>query len=241
MLTEKQVADFKANGFLKGGRVLTDQQVEVLRAELARVIEKNDTLERKPVRISNLSGKPDAPVWQIVLAGPVVKIDRAQLPQAPNIHWLGQQPYDRLPHLVAGWDVCLLPFALNASTRFISPSKTLEYMAAEKPVVSTAVHDVLSLYGDAVAVAPTVDDFIEACRDALTEDAEQRAQRIARMRRHVERTTWDSAVRAIRNQIEELTKRDGEEARQVRAAERPAMTAPPRPAASGPLRAGITV
>ncbi|MGZ9030024.1 MAG: FAD-dependent oxidoreductase [Burkholderiaceae bacterium] len=146
--------------------------------------------------------------WQIVLAGPVAKIDKEALPQGANIHWLGQQPYDRLPHLVSGWDVCLLPFALNAATRFISPTKTLEYMAGEKPVVSTAVHDVAKLYGDAVAVAQSHEDFIEACRDALTEDAEQRALRISRMRRHVERTTWDAAARAIRQQIEALMKRD---------------------------------
>ena len=66
MLSEKQVADFRANGFLKGGRVLTDEQVEALRDELARVIEHESSLERKPVRITNLSGKADAPVWQIV-------------------------------------------------------------------------------------------------------------------------------------------------------------------------------
>ena len=73
------------------------------------------------------------PEWQIVLVGPVVKIDPATLPQRHNIHYLGQQPYKALPHFLAGWDVCLLPFALNESTRFISPTKTLEYMAAELP------------------------------------------------------------------------------------------------------------
>src|SRR6185312_9044694 len=82
------------------------------------------------------------PAWQIVMVGPVVKIDPAKLPQRANIHWLGQQPYELLPQLVAGWDVCLMPFALNESTRFISPTKTLEYMAAGKPVVSTAIDDV---------------------------------------------------------------------------------------------------
>ena len=74
--------------------------------------------------------------WQIVLVGPVAKIDPATLPQRQNIHYLGQQPYEALPQFLAGWDVCLLPFALNESTRFISPTKTLEYMAAELPIVS---------------------------------------------------------------------------------------------------------
>ena len=87
--------------------------------------------------------------WQVVMVGPVVKIDPASLPQRPNLHWLGQQPYELLPQLVAGWVVCLMPFALNESTRFISPTKTLEYMAAGKPVVSTPIHDVLVMFGDA--------------------------------------------------------------------------------------------
>jgi glycosyltransferase involved in cell wall biosynthesis len=88
------------------------------------------------------------PDWQIVMVGPVVKIDPASVPQRPNIHWLGQQGYQDLPAFINGWDVCLLPFALNESTRFISPTKTLEYLAAGKPVVSTAIRDVVHPYGD---------------------------------------------------------------------------------------------
>ncbi|TFW09647.1 glycosyltransferase family 1 protein, partial [Oxalobacteraceae bacterium OM1] len=92
----------------------------------------------------DLIGKVAAahPMWQIVLVGPVVKIDPASLPKGPNIHYLGQQPYEALPDFLAGWDVCLLPFALNASTRYISPTKVLEYMAAELPSVSTPITDV---------------------------------------------------------------------------------------------------
>src|SRR5690606_28367801 len=92
------------------------------------------------------------PDLHIVMAGPVAKIDPAQLPNRPNIHWLGMQPYGRLAHLIAQWDVCLIPFAINESTRYVSPTKTLEYMAAEKPVVSTPVQDVIALYGDLVRV-----------------------------------------------------------------------------------------
>ena len=109
------------------------------------------------------------PAWQIVMVGPVVRIDPQRCRCAPNIHWLGQQPYDVLPQLVAGWDVCLMPFALNDATRFISPTKTLEYMAAGKPVVSTALHDVHALFGDIVTIADDGDAFIEGCRDALAE------------------------------------------------------------------------
>jgi glycosyltransferase involved in cell wall biosynthesis len=87
-----------------------------------------------------LAGLADRrPDWQIVMVGPVVKIDPAALPQRPNIRWLGMQRYEALPHLTAQWDVCLLPFALNDATRFISPTKTLEYLAAGKPVVSTPI------------------------------------------------------------------------------------------------------
>src|SRR3982751_4283229 len=88
--------------------------------------------------------------WHVVMVGPVIKIEAASLPQRANIHWLGQQPDEVLPQLVAGWDGCPMPVALNESTRFISPTKTLEYMAAGRPVVSTGVRDVISLYGDVV-------------------------------------------------------------------------------------------
>ena len=137
------------------------------------------------------------PLWQIVMVGPVVKIDPATLPRAKNLHWLGQRAYAELPAFIQGWDVCLLPFALNDATRFISPTKTLEYMAAEKPIVSTAVRDVMSLYGEQVRVAVNPSDFILKCRAALAEDAEQRAIRIAKSRAAVASTSWDRTVQSI--------------------------------------------
>jgi UDP-galactopyranose mutase len=88
------------------------------------------------------------PEWQIIMLGPIAKIDPASLPQAPNIHYLGPKPYDELPAYLSGWDVALMPFARNESTRFISPTKTPEYLAAGKPVVSTAIPDVARLYGE---------------------------------------------------------------------------------------------
>lgn len=144
------------------------------------------------------------PQWQIVMVGPVVKIDASALPQRRNLHWLGQQPYERLPHLVHAWDVCLLPFALNASTRFISPTKTLEYMAAEKPIVSTPIRDVATLYGDSVAIAGQASDFIAACRAALSERPDERVARVARMRRHVAESTWEKTANAIRDLLSGL-------------------------------------
>jgi UDP-galactopyranose mutase len=142
------------------------------------------------------------PTWQIVMVGPVVKIDVSDLPARPNLHWFGQQTYERLPHWVAGWDVCLVPFARNEATRFISPTKTLEYMAAEKPVVSTAITDVERLYRQAVNIAHDTDQFIAACRRALLETPEQRTQRVKRMRAMVSAMSWDSTVERIRTAMQ---------------------------------------
>jgi len=130
------------------------------------------------------------PEWSLAMVGPVVKIDPAALPQRPNLHWLGMQPYERLPYLLAGWDVALMPFARNASTRFISPTKTLEYMAGGKPVVSTPITDVISLYGDAVAVADGPTAFVQACEALLAESAAQSDARRTAMAASVARYSW---------------------------------------------------
>ena len=106
------------------------------------------------------------PEWSIVMVGPVVKIDPASLPRRANIHWFGMAAYSMLPRLLSHWHIALMPFALNEATRFISPTKTLEYLASGLPVVSTAVPDVVSLYGHVVQVAQGVAGF-EAAIDAL--------------------------------------------------------------------------
>ena len=111
------------------------------------------------------------PDWSVVMIGPVVKIDPASLPQAPNLHWLGQKSYDQLPAYLAGWDVALMPFAMNEATRYISPTKTPEYLAAGCPVVSTPVRDVVRQYGHlhAVRIADGPAAFVAACADALAD------------------------------------------------------------------------
>ncbi len=103
------------------------------------------------------------------MIGPVVKIDDAELPRAANIHYLGPKSYDQLPDYLAGWDVALILFAKNESTRFISPTKTPEYLAAGKPVVSTSIHDVVHPYGDAglVRIADSVENFAAAISRSL--------------------------------------------------------------------------
>ena len=134
------------------------------------------------------------PQWQIVLVGPVVKIDPAGLPRKANIHYFGQRSYDELPRYLAGWDVCLLPFARNDATRFISPTKTLEYMAAELPIVSTPIADVAEPYGNIVYLGHTPEEFLAACEAALGAGPEERASRAAQMRQVLAGTSWDVTV-----------------------------------------------
>ena len=104
------------------------------------------------------------PDWEIRMVGPVVKIDRSTLPQAPNISYPGPSPYADLPRVMAGFDVALMPFALNEATRSISPTKTLEYLAAGLPVVSTRVPDVVSDFGELVDLQDDAPGFAAACR-----------------------------------------------------------------------------
>lgn len=135
--------------------------------------------------------------WQIVMVGPVVKIDPATLPRHPNILYTGQRAYADLPGYLAGWDVCLLPFAQNDATRFISPTKTLEYMVAERPIVSTPITDVARPYGGIVYLADGADAFVRACATALASGAPERARRAGMMREVLGRTSWDATARAM--------------------------------------------
>jgi len=109
------------------------------------------------------------PNWSFVMVGPVVKISEEDLPKRPNIHYLGSKTYEQLPFYLSGWDVALMPFAMNESTQFISPTKTPEYLAGGKPVVSTPIKDVVRHYGklDGVKIAATAEEFVEACEVAL--------------------------------------------------------------------------
>jgi glycosyltransferase involved in cell wall biosynthesis len=137
------------------------------------------------------------PEWEIVMVGPVVKIDPATLPRRRNIHWLGQQSYDELPALISGWDVCLLPFALNDATRFISPTKTLEYMACGRPSVSTSIKDVVEPYGHLVSIADTPDDFTAACEAILRRSPEEQREHAQALASIVARTSWDATAHAM--------------------------------------------
>ncbi len=130
------------------------------------------------------------PEWQFVILGPIVKIDPAALPRAANIHYLGQKSYAELPSYIAGWDVALLPFARNEATRFISPTKTPEYLAAGKPVVSTSIRDVVRPYGESgvVRIADSPADFVAAAEAAMAEDPAARQVKVQRL---LEGISWD--------------------------------------------------
>jgi glycosyltransferase involved in cell wall biosynthesis len=137
----------------------------------------------------------ERPQYQFVLVGPVVKIDEASLPRRDNIHYLGAKTYSELPEYLQGWDVAMMPFALNDATRFISPTKTLEYMAGGKPIVSTAVRDVVVPYGERglVRIADQT-TFATAIDEALNEQA---TERLSAFRDVLRGTSWDQTWRKM--------------------------------------------
>lgn len=132
------------------------------------------------------------PDWQLILLGPVVKIDPASLPRLPNLHFLGMKTYQELPAWLAGWDVALMPFALNESTRFISPTKTPEYLAGGRPVVSTPIRDVVRPYGEMelVEIAGDAETFVAAAERLLALDPRQRAAWLRRVDEFLAQSSW---------------------------------------------------
>ncbi|MGE5520038.1 MAG: glycosyltransferase family 1 protein [Candidatus Dadabacteria bacterium] len=142
------------------------------------------------------------PDWHFVMLGPVVKIDPEQLPKYNNIHYLGGKKYEELPFYIAGWDVALIPFALNESTRFISPTKTPEYLAAGKPVISTAIQDVVSPYGEnkLVHIVKNADEFIKAAETELKK--KRRSPWIKKVDQFLAFNSWDRTWSQMVRQIE---------------------------------------
>ncbi len=141
--------------------------------------------------VSLLAGLADArPDWQFIMIGPIVKIDPEDLPARPNIHYLGSKRYQELPAYIGGWDVALLLFARNESTRFISPTKTPEYLAAGAPVVSTSITDVVHPYADKnlVHIADSVPDFVSACERVLSQPRDSMRARADQFLRTM---SWD--------------------------------------------------
>jgi UDP-galactopyranose mutase len=143
------------------------------------------------------------PDWHIVLVGPIVGISPAALPQASNIHYLGNKPYSVLPRYLAGWDVAIMPFVRNEATRFLSPSKTPEYLAGGRPIVSTSIRDVMRPYGalGLVEIADTPKEFEEAVKRVLASDAKPRWQNSDAF---LEKVSWESTWRGMKTLVEEV-------------------------------------
>jgi UDP-galactopyranose mutase len=153
------------------------------------------------------------PDWHLILVGPVVKIDPASLPQAANIHYLGGKPYDDLPAYIANWDIAIMPFARNAATRFISPTKTPEYLAGGKPVVSTPVVDVVRRWGhlEAVRLAETPADFVAEADAASALQASGRSWLDA-VDRELAEVSWDRTWAQMARLVEQAANRRAENA-----------------------------
>jgi len=151
----------------------------------------------------------ERPDWQFVIIGPVVKISHDDLPRAENIHYLGPKNYSDLPSYIAHWDIALILFALNESTEFISPTKTPEYLAAGKPVISTAIKDVVQPYGNAglVQIFDDADTFISAAENIMTDPDREHWQRL--VDDFLEDESWDHTfdrMNSLINKIE-ITKK----------------------------------
>jgi glycosyltransferase involved in cell wall biosynthesis len=145
------------------------------------------------------------PDWHLVMVGPVVKINPADLPRRQNIHYLGGKDYNELPGYLAGWDVALLPFAINESTQFISPTKTPEYLAAGKPVVSTPIRDVVRPYGEMnlVHIAGTGAEFVEAIQCALDQKADS-SEWLLSVDQFLSQNSWDQTWMRMMEMIDEV-------------------------------------
>ena len=147
------------------------------------------------------------PKWHFIFIGPVVKIDPKTLPIAKNIHYLGAKSYNELPKYLAGWDIAIMPFAINESTRFISPTKTPEYLAGGKPVISTPIADVVEVYGNngLVYIGDNAEDFIAAATHSLN-NPEQNKEWLKEVDEELRENSWDKTWKQMMERMTEALK-----------------------------------
>ena len=138
-----------------------------------------------------------APEISFVFIGPVVKISKSNLPRRKNIFYLGSRDYEVLPNYLKEFDVAMMPFALNKATKYISPTKTLEFMAALKPIVSTPIHDVVRDYEKEIAIANKPEEFVKAVKFYIEEPDIQKKKRIELMKKVIEKNSWDATVKEM--------------------------------------------
>jgi UDP-galactopyranose mutase len=179
-----------------------DDQAGIARPRLGFFGVLDERLDRELVA-AIADARPD---WQLVFVGPVTKIEPESLPRRPNVHYLGAKEYGELPNYLGAWDVAWMPFARNDATRFISPTKTLEYLAAGKPVVSTPIADVARPYGEQglVAIAETAEETIDAVEAALA--ADHRAH-LARVDVMLAETSWERTWTEMQALVDEAIAR----------------------------------
>ncbi|MFT3783389.1 MAG: glycosyltransferase [Nibricoccus sp.] len=134
------------------------------------------------------------PAWSIAMVGPTAKVDPADFPRRQNLHWLGGRSYQELPAITKGFSVCLMPFAINAATEYINPTKALEYMAAGRPVVSTALDEVKSNFSAASRIANSREEFIQQC---FEESTKPDATRVRRGIALASQNTWEAIVEKL--------------------------------------------
>jgi UDP-galactopyranose mutase len=145
------------------------------------------------------------PEWQFIIIGPVIKIYPETLPRLSNIHYLGSKKYNDLPGYLSGWDIALIPFVINNSTRYISPTKTPEYLAGGKPVISTSIRDVVEPYGvnGLVHIADNADDFIQAAEKELNRT--NNIQWLTSVDSFLSGNSWDKTWNQMVKLIEDTT------------------------------------
>jgi glycosyltransferase involved in cell wall biosynthesis len=146
----------------------------------------------------------------VVMVGPWTKVDAAAFPRRANLHWLGARDYNDLPAYAKAFDVCLMPFALNEATEFINPTKALEYMATGRPIVSTAVEDVVLQFSEVVKIAKTPDEFVALCGDSAQNPDDRAVQRGLKL---AAANSWDSIVKQLEGHVLDVLA--GKESRSV--------------------------
>jgi glycosyltransferase involved in cell wall biosynthesis len=142
----------------------------------------------------------DSTKGSIAMVGPSTKIDVRDLPRRNNLHWIGGRQYADLPSYAKAFDVCMMPFAMNEATRFINPTKALEYMATGRPIVSTPVEDVVAQFNNVITIADEAAAFAEACERAA---AQPEMGRIEQGLALAAQSSWDSIVARLEQRIAE--------------------------------------
>lgn len=144
------------------------------------------------------------PQVSFVMIGPVVKIEASDLPSPANIYYLGGKPYNDLPAYLKTFDIAMMPFALNASTKFISPTKTLEYIAGLKPIISTPIYDVVRDYNKVLSIVEDATGFVRAIDQYLTENEDVKAVRKSQYEEILSAVSWDTTVAGMKKNIQVL-------------------------------------